>query len=136
MMFVYLRFFKKLRMLTLDISVYNQSFAYLNNSIVSTSSLLTSLNMIIIFTNVSLKSNMSLCYNESKKLKDKKFNNVLFEQIVQKIIKRKTTNILTISKNIKLKNIFVKQVAIRIKKITNLNKREKQIEIIYVVNYF
>jgi len=79
---------------------------------------------------------MSLCYNEFKKLKNKKFNNVVFEQIAQKIIERKTTNILTISKNIKFKNMFIKQVVIRVKKITNLNKRKKQIKIIYVINYF
>jgi len=47
-----------------------------------------------------------------------------------------TLHISTISKNIKLKNIFVKQVAIHIKKITSLNKRKKQIEIIYIVNCF
>jgi len=32
--------------------------------------------------------------------------------------------------------MFVKQVAIRVKKIIDLNKRKKQIKIIYVVNYF
>jgi len=122
--------------LTLNTSVYNQSFAYLNNSIASTLSLLTSLNIITIFTNVSLKSNMLLYYDESKKLKDKEFNNVVFEQIAQEIIERKTTNISIISKNIKFKNMFVKQVAIRVKKITSLNKREKQIEIIYVISCF
>jgi len=75
--------------------------------------------------NVSLESNMLLYHDESKKSKDKEFNNVVFEQIAQKIIERKTTNILIISKNIKFKNMFVKQIAIRMKKITNLNKREK-----------
>jgi len=92
----------------LNINVYNQLFAYLNNLIVFTLNFLTFLSIITIFTNVSLKSNMSLCYNKSKKSKNKKFNNIVFEQIAQKIIKRKTTNILTILKDIKLKNIFVK----------------------------
>jgi len=68
---------------------------------------------------------MSFYYNESKKSKNKKFNNVVFEQIIQKIIKRRTTNISIISKNIKFKNMFVKQVAICMKKITILNKRKK-----------
>jgi len=79
---------------------------------------------------------MSLYYNESKKSKDKEFDNVVFEPITQKIIKRKTTNISTISKDIKLKNMSIKQIAIRMKKITSLNKCEKQIEIIYAINYF
>jgi len=65
--------------LTLNTNVYNQSFAYSNNSIVSTLSLLTSLSIIIIFTNVFLESNMLLCYDESKKLKNKEFNDVVFE---------------------------------------------------------
>jgi len=93
---------------TLDTNVYNQSFAYLNNSNVSTLSLLTSLSMITIFTNVSLESNMSLYHDESKKLKDKGFDDAIFEQIAQEIIERRTTNISTISKDIKLKNMFVK----------------------------
>jgi len=109
---------------------------YSNNSIVSTLSFLTSLNIITIFTNVSLESNMSLYHNEFKKSKDKKFNNVVFEQIAQEIIERRTMNISTISKDIKLKNMFVKQVAICMKKITSLNKRKKQIKIIYSVDCF
>jgi len=32
--------------------------------------------------------------------------------------------------------MFVKQIAICVKKITNLNKREKQIKIIYAINCF
>jgi len=65
--------------LTLNTSVYNQSSTYLNNLIVFTSNFLTSLNIIIIFTNVFLESNMLLCYDESKKSKNKEFNNVVFE---------------------------------------------------------
>ena len=79
---------------------------------------------------------MLLYHDESKKLKDKEFDNVVFEQIVQEIIERKTTNISTISKDIKLKNMFVKQIVICVKKITSLNERKKQIKIIYVINYF
>jgi len=110
---------------TLDINVYNQSFAYSNHLIVFTFNFLISLSIVIIFTNASLKSNMSLCYNEFKKSKNKEFNNVVFEQIAQEIIERRTMNILTISKNIKFKNMSMKQVVIRMKKIIDLDKREK-----------
>jgi len=65
---------------TLNTSVYNQSSAYPNNPTASTPSPLTSLSMATTFTDASLKSNMSLYHGESKKLKNKGFDDAILDE--------------------------------------------------------
>lgn len=77
---------------------------------------------IIIVIDIFLESSKLFYFYKFIELKANKFNNTIFEKIASKINKKETINILTILTNIKLKDIFVKQVAIYIKKIISLNK--------------
>jgi len=118
---------------TLDTSVSNRLFAYINNLEASTSSPLILISVAIVFTNASFECDKLPCSNETKDSNNKECDNVDFERIARTIIETQSIYVSIILDNIKLKDMFMNQVVTRLKKIIDLIERAKQVEAIYIV---